>query len=211
MNIIPVINCPDRACVEKTIAIARNFLGSDDWVHIDVTDGVFSKHATFSDPAAWNDMEIPFNFEVHLMVSHPEDYIAPWLAAEVNRIIVHVESITPESSRDILKACSEKGVKVMLALNPNTPIRELEPYINSFSEFLVLSVSPGPGGQEFNSSVVDKIKILKHEGVIIEVDGGMNAETALLVKNAGADIIASGSYIFGNVDPKKAYEELKNI
>ena len=212
MKIIPVVNCPDCACVEKTIAIAQGFLRADDWMHIDVTDGVFSEHKTLDDSIMWNNMNTPFNFEVHLMVLHPEEHVMKWIAAGMKRIIIHFETITPETARNILAMCFKKGVEVMLASNPDTPIEMLKPYFDLFSKFLVLAVSPGPGGQVFNPRVIDKIKILKQEGaIIIEVDGGMNPETATLVKNAGADIIASGFYIFENNDPTKAYDELKNV
>ena len=100
----------------------------------------------------------------------------------------------------------------MLASDPETPIEALRPYFGLFSEFLALAVHPGPAGQSFNLSVIEKIRALKQEGAImIEVDGGMNPETVKLVKKAGANMVASGAYIFNAPDPQKAYEELKNI
>jgi len=212
MNVIPVINCPDRACAEKIIARAKTFLHNGDWVHIDVTDGVFSKHETWNDPAGWGGMEILFSIEAHLMVAHPEDCVKLWLDAGAKRIIVHVETLTPESARKILTACRERGAEAMLASNPDTPIEKLEPYMNLFSEFLVLAVHPGPAGQPFNPSVLGKIKLLKQEGAImIEADGGMNPETVKLAKDAGANLVASGAYIFNSQNPKKAYGELEKI
>lgn len=212
MNIIPVINCPDRACAEEKIARAKIFLGAGDWIHVDVTDGVFSKHVTWNDPAGWAKIKNQFNLEAHLMVAHPEDCIESWLTAGAKRIIVHVETITPGSAQNILASCREKGVEAMLASNPDTPVEIIKPYFASFSEFLALAVHPGPAGQAFNPSVIGKIKALKQEGAImIEVDGGMNLETAKLAKDAGANVIASGAYIFNSPDPQKAYEELKKI
>jgi ribulose-phosphate 3-epimerase len=212
MTVVPVINCPDAACVEKTIGCAQKFLHSGDWVHLDVTDGVFSTHETWHDPAAWTAMKIPFNFEVHLMVAHPEDYVTSWCAAGAKRIIVHVETMTSESARDILAVCREKGAEVMLASNPGTPIEALKPYFDLFSEFLVLAVHPGPAGQSFNPSVLEKIKALRREGaIIIEADGGMNPLTAKLAKDAGANAVASGAYILNASDPKKAYGELREL
>ena len=212
MTIIPVINCPDRACAEKTIALARTFLHAGDFVHVDVTDGAFSAHKTLDDPAAWAEMKKTFNLEIHLMVVHPEEHIASWCATGAKRIIVHVETVTPESARKILAACLEKGVETVLASNPETPIETIRPYLGLFSKFLVLAVHPGPAGQLFNPLVLEKIKALKQGGAImIEVDGGMNHETVKLVKDAGADIATSGAYIFNSSDPQKAYEELKEI
>jgi len=213
MNVIPVINCTDAACVEKTLELARSFLHAGDWVHLDVTDGIFSTHKTWNDPVAWSEMDDQFNLEVHLMVIHPEDYIVPWLDAGAKRIIIHIETITPESVRDILKICSGKGAEIMLASNPNSFFeKDIKQYADLFSEFLVLAVQPGPAGQPFDRSVLEKIKALKQENAImIEVDGGMNPETVKLVKDAGADAISAGTYIFNSSDPKKAYEELKSI
>lgn len=212
MEVITVINCPDQTCVEEKIAAAKTFLRVGDWIHLDVTDGIFSVHSTWHDPAALATMNIPFNVEVHLMVAHPEDHIAAWLAAGVKRIIVHVETITPGSARNVLAAANAKGASVMLALNPDTSIGSLKPYLDLFSEFLVLAVHPGPAGQSFNSLVLEKIKFLKQKNVrMIEVDGGMNLDTAKLVKEVGADMIASGAYIFGSADREKAYEELRSI
>ena len=212
MNISLVINCPDQTCVERKIAVAKKFLHAGDWVHIDITDGIFSTHTTWNDPATWAGMGIPFDLEVHLMVAHPEDRITSWCAAGAKRIIVHVETMAPESARNILAICREKGAEAMLASSPETPIEALKSYLGLFSDFFVLAVRPGPAGQSFNPSVLEKIKFLKREGAImIEVDGGMNPETVKLVKDAGANIVASGAYIFNASDPKKAYEELKKI
>jgi ribulose-phosphate 3-epimerase len=212
MNVVSVINCPNRACAEKIIASARIFLRIGDWIHVDVTDGIFSTHKTWNNPAAWSVLKIPFNLEVHLMVVHPEDHITPWLAAGAKKIIVHVEAISPESIKNILSTCHGKGADVTLASNPETSIEKIEPYMNLFSEFLVLAVRPGPAGQLFNPSVLEKIKALKKKNAImIEVDGGINPATARLAKDAGADIITSGAYIFDSADPQKAYEELRKI
>jgi len=213
MNVIPVINCSDAEHAKETLEHARSFLRTGDWVHLDVTDGIFSTHKTWNDPVAWAEMDNQFNLEVHLMVAHPENHVVPWLDAGAKRIIIHVETITPESVKNIFGICSDKGAEIMLASNPDsffeTHIRQ---YADLFSEFLVLAVRPGPAGQPFDRSVLEKIKVLKQENAImIEVDGGMNPETVKLVKDAGADTVAAGTYIFKAPDPKKAYEELKYI
>jgi ribulose-phosphate 3-epimerase len=212
MNVIPVINCPDRASAEMILASAKAFLPAGERIHVDITDGIFSKHMTWNDPAGWGEMKIPFNLEVHLMVAHPEDCIGSWLSAGAKRIIVHVETLTPGSAQKISMLCRNTGTEMMLASNPETPMEALMPYLTSFSKFLVLAVHPGPAGQQFDPSVIEKIKALKQEGaILIEVDGGMNPETIPLVKDAGANAITSGAYIFNSSDPGKAYEALKKI
>jgi ribulose-phosphate 3-epimerase len=210
MNVIPVINCPDVACVQKKIAIAKTFLREGDFLHLDVTDGLFATHQTWADPLEWEKLKSPFALEVHLMVEHPEERVDDWLAAGVRRLIVHAESLTPQSMHEILSTAARYHVEVMLSSKPESISEELVPYFRQFTAFQVLAVQPGPEGQEFLPFVCEKIRFLREElpDAIIEVDGGMNLETARQVKEVGADTIASESYIFNAADPKKAYEEL---
>ncbi len=213
MNVIPVFNCPDVACVQKKIAVAKLFLLDGDIVHLDVADGSFTEHKTWNDPLAWVKLKSPFALEVHLMVEHPEEHADNWLAAGAQRLIVHVESITQESLHEIVSAAKKYNVQVMLSSKPETPNEELLPYLKEFTEFQVLAVSPGASGQTFLPFMEEKIRFLREEvpNAIIEVDGGMNDVTSKLVRSFGADTIVSSSYIFGAQDPKAAYESLKNI
>ena len=104
-------------------------------------------------------------------------------------------------------------MEVMLALNPETSIEEILPYLDSFLFVQLLAVSPGPSGQDFNSLILEKIELLRERSldIVIEVDGGMNLETAKAVKEAGTDIITSASYIFDSVNPAAAYELLLKV
>jgi ribulose-phosphate 3-epimerase len=101
----------------------------------------------------------------------------------------------------------------MLATNPDTPAEELIPYLDSVYQFQFLAVKPGFSGQEFDERIVEKVKFLRERSsdVVIEVDGGINVETAKLVRRAGADIVVSASYIFSNKDPLRAYKNLLEI
>jgi ribulose-phosphate 3-epimerase len=101
----------------------------------------------------------------------------------------------------------------MLAINPETAVNELIPYLKFFNHFQILGVNPGKAGQEFRSEVLEKIKFLRErsKSATIEVDGGVTPEVVRLVKKFGVDIIVSASYIFNSPDPKKAYEELQGI
>jgi ribulose-phosphate 3-epimerase len=210
MKVIPVINCPDVACVQKKIAIAKTFLREGDFLHLDVTDGSFATPRTWADPLEWEKLKSPFALEVHLMVEHPEEWVDDWLAAGARRLIVHAESLTPQSMHEIISTAARYHVEVMLSSKPESISEELTPYLRYFAAFQVLAVQPGPEGQEFLPFVCEKIRFLREESpdAIIEVDGGMNPETARQVKEVGADTIVSSSYIFNATDPKKAYEEL---
>jgi ribulose-phosphate 3-epimerase len=210
MKVIPVINCPDIECVRKKIAIAKTFLADGDVLHLDVTDGSFATHKTWADPLEWVKLKSPFGLEVHLMVDHPELYVDDWLVAGVRRLIVHAESLTPQSMSEILSTAERYHGEVMLSSKPESDAEDLLPYLKHFHSFQVLAVQPGPAGQEFLPFVCEKIRFLREElpDAIIEIDGGMNPEAARQVKEMGADTVVSESYIFNAVDSKKAYEEL---
>ncbi len=213
MEVIPVINCPDATSVRERLAHLSVFHEPVGWIHLDVTDGVFSKHETWHDPVAWPGLGSTFSLEVHLMVKNPEDYIGPWIAAGAKRIIVHAEVVSPDSASAIIAIARNHGVEIMLAMEPETQLDAEQGLLALFKSVQILAVHPGAGGQELMPSVIEKIFALRHErpDVIIEVDGGINPQTARLAKEAGADIITSDHYIFSASDPERAYHELKNI
>ncbi len=225
MQVIPSINAPDFASAKELIFKAAEFSPpGGGWVHIDVGDGVFTPNTTWGNPQEFKSLKFKsLNAEVHLMIESPDAVVLPWLAAlsegraspsetgreaVKSRIIVHVESV--EDPESLIEICKAFGGELGLAISPDTDIKELNVYFNKVKFYQVLAVTPGLTGQEFNNSVLEKIKFLRKEvpSAIIEVDGGINPETALLVKKAGANIIVSASYIWNNEDPKKAYEEL---
>ncbi|MDI6821178.1 MAG: ribulose-phosphate 3-epimerase [Patescibacteria group bacterium] len=212
MVIIPVANCPDFKCVKKRISQIKE-MGSA-WVHIDITDNKFTETVTWSEP---NDLlkiknELSgLNIEVHLMIERPEDVLESWLKAGVKRVIVHVEAV---NNFEFLKSkCREAQVGLMLALKPTTPISEIYPYFDELEFVQILAVMPGPSGQAFDDCVLEKIRTVKQRAsnIVIEVDGGINLETAKSSIEVGAEIITSGSYIFGSRNPEKAYKELTGI
>ncbi len=213
MEVIPVINCLDRRCVEERVAAAKRFLPPGHFLHVDVADGVFTFHRTWNDAGGWRALDIPFPLEVHLMVERPEEWIAPWLAAGAKRFIVHAETVDEDALKQIKKQCDASGAEVMLSSNPETPVEDLAPYLDSVSRFQILAVNPGLAGQKFLPLSLEKVKWLKEAlpHAILEVDGGITPETAREAKSAGADIIVSASYIFGSKDPGQAYKELKEV
>lgn len=213
MGILPVINRPDFAGVKEAIEKAKTFLPEGSFLHCDIADGTFTFNKTWNNPTEWANLRAPYQLEVHLMVEHPELHIESWISAGARRCIVHVETITDDSLAKILEACSTRGVGVALSSNPETTVDRLAPYLKRFSMFQILTVHPGLAGQSFLPLMVEKLKWLRREypNAIIEVDGGMNAQTARTVKDAGADLIVSANYIFSAGDPKVAYEILKQI
>lgn len=215
MKIIPAINYNTFAQVTKRIEEARSFLPKNGWVQIDISDGKFNPNKTWNNPeklAEWmKEKKIAgINIEVHLMITDPKPWVMRWLESGAKRIIVHVEAI---AEKDILFLKGFGKGKIGIALAPGTPIKVVEKYIGHFPFVQLLAVKPGYSGQKFERKVLEKIVFLKalHPEVTIEIDGGVNETTAPTIKDAGADIIVSGSYIFDAKDKKAAYNALKRI
>jgi ribulose-phosphate 3-epimerase len=213
MGVFPVINATDLESVKQTLEKVKTFLPEGGFVHLDIADSAFTFHKTWNNPEEWIALHAPYQLEVHLMVEKPEQEIEPWTKAGARRFIIHVEEINDDILARVFAQCEKHGVGIALSSNPETTVDQLAPYLKHFSMFQVLSVHPGLSGQNFLPLVVEKIAWLRREWphAIIEVDGGMNAETARIVKNAGADFIVSSNYIFGDGDPKIAYGILNQI
>ncbi|PIY59277.1 hypothetical protein COY96_02690 [Candidatus Wolfebacteria bacterium CG_4_10_14_0_8_um_filter_37_11] len=229
MLIIPTINCGDFACVAEKLKKAGEFfsglpaeaLTKEGWVQIDIADGKFTSHSTWNQPKDLEKLKIEnlklkINPEVHLMVENPLAVIDDWIKAGAKRIIIHIETLELKSLKIEKLKNYASDCEIGLAINPETPIEDLIPFlsatIDSSKSFMqILAVNPGLSGQKFQPQVLDKIKFLKKNfpDVIIEVDGGINLETARLCQEAGADILAVGSYIWESEKPQKAYEDLQ--
>jgi ribulose-phosphate 3-epimerase len=200
MIVVPVINESDFKEVLKKIKIAEKF---SPWIHFDVADGKFTAHKT------WNNFKdlknLKANVEIHLMAESPETIIKDWIEAGVKRIIFHLESMPAN-----LKM---RNIEMGLAVNPETPAKDLTPNLDKIKFVQILAVAPGVGGQKFQPMVLEKIKFLKknYPDVMIEVDGGINLENVKSIKEAGADIIAVGSSIFKSPNPQKVFEEFSKI
>lgn len=217
MTIIPAINCKNIECVrEKVLHATELFESSDCWVHIDVTDGKFTSHQLWNNPRELAEMQtgaykLPCYMEIHLMVQEPESVIHQWIDTAAQRFIVHLEALKPEKHSYFLE---EVGYpRIILAIKPETPVEALVPYLAEFKMVQLLAVNPGQSGQLFDPAILDKIKFLKknYPDVKIEVDGGINLQTAQLIKDAGADIAVSASYIWESPSPKEAYRALRNL
>lgn len=174
-----------------------------DFIHIDVMDGHFVPNITIGSSvvkALRKSSQLPF--DVHLMIENPENYVDSFIKAGADLITVHQEAT--KHLQKIVRTIKEQGVKAGVAINPATPLVTLEEILTDSDLVLIMSVNPGFAGQDFIPSSINKIKRLrrwiddKFKNVIIEVDGGISPENSHLVKEAGADILVSGSAIFQN-------------
>ncbi|PYZ97972.1 ribulose-phosphate 3-epimerase [Alteribacter lacisalsi] len=213
IKIAPSILSADFASLGSEIKDVEQ--GGADYIHIDVMDGHFVPNITIG-PLIVNAVrpvtELPL--DVHLMIENPDRYIPDFAKAGADIISVHVEAC-PHLHRTV-HMIREHGAKPGVVLNPATPVQAIEHVITDVDLILLMTVNPGFGGQSFIESVVPKIRKVKQmcdeagrPDMDIEIDGGVNPETARLCVEAGANVLVAGSAVYGRPDRKKAIEQIR--
>ena len=184
-----------------------------EWVHFDVMDGVFVPNISFGLPILEQVRKATSKFiDVHLMIENADPFIIPFKEAGADNITVHYE--TCRHLNRTINFIKEQGIKASVCLNPHTPVELLSEILPEIDMVLLMSVNPGFGGQEFIESTYRKVERLKdminQRGLqtLIEVDGGVNAETGKKLFESGANVLVSGSYIFKSNNPVETINNL---
>jgi ribulose-phosphate 3-epimerase len=187
-----------------------------DWIHCDIMDGHFVDNISFGPTiVGFVRKHTKLPLDVHLMIEHADHYVPRFVDAGANSITVHVESEAKHDVGKTLQQIRDAGCRVGLTLNPATSFDLLEPFLDKIDMVLVMTVHPGFGGQSFRAEQMEKVKRAvewnksRHRKIDIEVDGGINAETAQVSIQNGANVLVAGTSIFRSDDYAKAIRDLR--
>lgn len=189
-----------------------------DFIHFDVMDGKFVNNTTFGVPLLKElAPKFGFTYDVHLMVVNPQEVYKDFINAGANYLTFHYEAMSSdEAVEELINLIKKENCKVGLSIKPGTDVSKIEKFLDKLDLVLVMSVEPGFGGQAFIESSIEKISTLsnyknsKNLAYLISVDGGINAKTGPRARNAGADILVSGTYLFKSTSLVEDISKLSN-
>lgn len=187
-----------------------------DWLHLDIMDGTFVPNISFGFPVVDAVAKICKKpLDVHFMIEHPERYVQRTAKTGAMMMNVHYEACV--HLHRTVQEIHDAGMKAGVTLNPSTPVCLLEDILNDVDMVLLMSVNPGFGGQKFIEGTIEKLRALremvdrKNSRALIQIDGGVQAETAPRLVEAGADVLVSGSYVFKAADPIQTIHDLRSL
>ncbi len=217
---------------EKKIIVAPSILSADfrkleqevkaveeagaDWIHCDIMDGRFVPNISFGPMVVeWVKKCVSLPLDVHLMIVHPEEYIKNFRDAGADTITVHAEAC--DDLPAVMQLIKDTGARVGVTVNPDKPVELFIPYLRDIDLVLIMSVYAGFGGQKFMEEVMAKVRAVHdeaerigHLALDIEVDGGINGETARICAENGANVFVAGNYIFKGDDYRERIESVRN-
>ncbi len=214
MIVSPSVLSADFANLERDVKMINT--SNAEWLHIDIMDGVFVPNISFGIPVTQAiSKHCTKVMDVHLMIVQPDHYITAFKEAGAHILTVHYEACT--HLHRTIQSIKAAGMKAGVAINPHTPVSVLVDVLQDLDLVLVMSVNPGFGGQSFIPRTLDKVKELKSMIVergcstLIEIDGGVNADNAVDLKRAGADVVVAGNFVFKHNNPLEAIDSIYSI
>ncbi len=211
MTIIsPSILSADFANLEKDIKKVED--AGADWLHVDVMDGHFVPNITIGVPVVASIKKVTkLPLDVHLMIENPEKYIEPFAQAGADILTFHYEAVNEDNIKPLISKIKRYGLKVGMSIKPKTQANVVLSYLNDLDLILVMTVEPGFGGQKFMEDCAVKIKTIREfsKNVIIQVDGGINSQTARICTSYGANSLVAGNYIYKSESISEAIKSLR--